>query len=96
MLITAKQNPSTLDIQAFIKEKYQKKISEKLIRYHLNRMIESGLIVRKKARYFVNNHPYAEPNALHESFNHWIKQPVNNSMNDIEQVLVKMSEAYKK
>ncbi len=96
LLLTSKSNPSTTDIQACIKEKHQKKISEKLIRYHLNRLIESGLLVRRKARYFINNNPYAEPNNLKESFSHWFKQPANTAMGDIENVLTHLSEAYKK
>ena len=96
LLLSSKQNPSTTDIQHYIKEKFQKKISEKLIRYHLNRLIESGLLVRKKARYFLNNNPYAEPNSLKESFSYWIKQPVNNGMTDIEGVLSSISDSYKK
>ncbi|MBN1941155.1 MAG: hypothetical protein JW772_03155 [Candidatus Diapherotrites archaeon] len=96
LLLTSKKNPSTIEIQSFIKEKFQKKISEKLIRYHLNRLIDSGLLVRRKARYYLNNNPYAEPDNLHESFNHWIKQPVNNSMNDISEVLMKLTDAYRK
>lgn len=96
MLLTQKKNPSTVEIQQYIKAKFQKNISEKLIRYHLNRMIDSGPIVRRKAKYFVNNHPYAEPDNLHESFNHWIKQPVNASMQDIENVLKKLNESYAK
>ena len=96
LLLTSKENPSTTDIQAFIKEKFQKKISEKLIRYHLNRLIDSGLVVRRKARYFINNNPYAEPNNLKESFVHWFKTPANTAMVDIENVLVSLSEAYKK
>lgn len=96
LLLTTKAAPSTTDIQVHIKEKFQKKISEKLIRYHLNRLIESGLLVRRKARYFINNNPYAEPNNLKESFAHWFKAPANTAMADIENVLVSLSEAYKK
>ena len=96
MLLSQKQNPSTVEVQHYIKAKFQKKISEKLIRYHLNRLIDSGLIVRRKARYFLNNNPYAEPDNLHESFSHWIKNPVNASMTDIEAVLKKLNEGYGK
>ncbi|MDD5148610.1 MAG: hypothetical protein PHH08_04065 [Candidatus ainarchaeum sp.] len=96
LLLAAKAPPSTTDIRDFIKAKYQNKISEKLIRYHLNRLIDSGMLVRRKARYFINNNPYAEPNNLKESFAHWFKQPANTAMNDIEAVLVSLSEAYGK
>ncbi len=94
-LLSKKLAPSTLDIQQFLAEKYQQKVSEKLIRYHLNRLIELELLVRKNRKYSFNNHPYSEPHSLKDSFSHWIKQPVNNSMNDIEKVLEKIVESYK-
>jgi hypothetical protein len=95
-LLSKRQNPSTLDIQAYISEKHHKKVGEKLLRYHLNKLIAVELIGRKSNRYFLNNNPYAEPNSLEASFQHWIKQPVNSTMDDIEKVLSKLSESYKK
>lgn len=95
-LLSKKQNPSTLDIQAHIAEKYHKKIGEKLLRYHINKLIALELLSRKSNRYCLNNSPYAEPNALEESFKHWVKQPVNQTMDDVEKVLGKLAESYKK
>ena len=95
-LLASNQNPSTLDIQAYISEKYQKKVGEKLLRYHLNKLIALDLIERKSNRYHINSHPYAERNSIEESFKHWIKLPVNQTMDDVEIVLSKLSESYKK
>jgi len=95
-LLQQKTSPSTLDIQSFLSEKYNQKTSEKLIRYHLNKLIELELLERKNRKYQFNNNPYAEPNSLKDSFSHWVKQPVNQSMNDIETVLDKISENYNK
>ncbi len=95
-LLSKKQNPSTLDIQAYIDEKYHKKVSEKLLRYHVNKLIATELLQRKSNRYFLNNSPHAEPNMLVESFKHWVKAPVNETMDDVEKVLFKISESYKK
>ena len=95
-LLAKKQNPSTLDIQAYIDGKYHQKISEKLLRYHLNRLIAIELLQRKQNRYFLNNSPVSEPNNLVESFNFWVKKPVNESLNNIEKVLGKISNSYKK
>ena len=95
-LLSKKQNPSTLDIQAYISEKYHKKVSEKLLRYHVNKLIAIELLQRKSNRYFLNNSPNAEPNMLVESFKHWVKNPVNETMDDVERVLFKISESYKK
>jgi len=95
-LLAKKQNPTTLELQAYIGDKFHKKTGEKLLRYHLNRLIALELLQRKHNRYFLNNSPYSEPNSLVESFNHWIKKPVNESLDDIEKVLSKISTAYGK
>ena len=95
-LLAKKQNPSTLELQAYIGDKYHKRVGEKLLRYHLNRLIALELLQRKKNRYFLNNSPYSEPNSLVESFNHWVKQPVNESLDEIEGVLAKISNSYKR
>ncbi len=95
-LISKKQNPSTFDLQQAFLEKTGKKISEKLMRYHLNRLIKLNLIYRKLNRYYVNNNPYAEAGNLKESFSYWIKNPINEAMVDLENVLEKIQEGYKK
>jgi len=95
-LLAKNQQPSTADLQMYIDKKYQKKISEKLLRYHLNRLLALQLLVRKRNRYLFNNAPYAEPGNLSESFSHWVKQPVNTTLDDIEKVLEKINESYKK
>lgn len=95
-LLKKKQSPTTLEIQAYIDSKHGKKVSEKLLRYHLNRLISLDLIKRKASRYSLNNSPHSEPNNLPESFNYWIKKPVNESMDEISSVLSKISSSYKK
>jgi len=95
-IISKKQNPSTFDLQQAFLEKTGKKISEKLMRYHLNRLIKLNLIYRKLNRYYVNNNPYAEAGNLKESFSYWIKNPINEAMVDLENVLEKIQEGYKK
>lgn len=95
-LLSKKQDPSTLDVQAYIGEKYHKRVGEKLLRYHLNKLIALELLSRKSSRYCLNNNPYAEPNELVESFRHWVKQPVNQTMDDVEGVLSKLASSYRK
>jgi hypothetical protein len=89
-------NPSTLELQAYISEKYHKKISEKLLRYHLNRLIALELLQRKQNRYFLNNSPSGEPGNIAESFGFWVKKPVNESLGSIENALARLSDSYKK
>ncbi len=95
-LLAKKQRPTTAELQAYIDSRYHKKISEKLLRYHLNKLIDLELLQRKSNRYFINNSPYAEPDSLQESFSYWIKQPANAAMDDIAKVLAKLSDSYKK
>jgi len=95
-LLSKKQNPSTIELQTYISDKYGKKISEKLLRYHLNRLIASEFVQRKRNRYFLNNNPFSEPDNLVESFNYWVKKPVNESLDGIGLVLEKIVSNYKK
>ena len=95
-LLNKKQNPSTLELQAYISEKYHKKISEKLLRYHLNRLIALELLQRKSNRYFLNNNPSAEPGSIVESFNYWVKEQAMQSLDGIGTALSKLSDSYKK
>ena len=95
-LFFKKQNPSTTELQTYISGKYSKKISEKLLRYHLNRLITLELVQRKRNRYFLNNSPSSEPDKLVESFNYWVKKPVNESLDGIGSVLEKIAGSYKK
>ena len=94
-LLAKKQNPSTIELQTYISGKHGVKISEKLLRYHLNKLIVLELVQRKQNRYFLNNSPLSEPNSLVDSFNYWVKEPVNESLDDIENVLFKISDSYK-
>jgi len=95
-LVSKKHDPTTLEIQSYIDSKYHKKISEKLLRYHLNRLIALELLKRKSNRYSLNNSPNAEPNSFAESFNAWVRKPVNDSLDDIGRVLSKISDSYGK
>lgn len=95
-LISKKINPSTIDLQNAFFEKTSKKISEKLMRYHLNRLIKMNLLHRKRNKYYINNNPYAETGNLKESFSYWIKNPINEAMTDLENVLEKMQQNYTK
>lgn len=94
-LMNKQQNPSTKDIQTFILDKTNKTVSEKLIRYHLRRLMEVNILLRKSNRYHFNNSPTAEPNNLKESFSHWIKTPVNESLSSIEGMIDKISDSYR-
>ena len=96
-LFEKKRSPTTLDIKAFIKEKSSTEMSEKLIRYHLNRLIELGVIRRDSLVYEINPSPTSEQrNSLKESFNAWTKKMLEDESKKISEALDKLQKAYEK
>ncbi|MDD3160263.1 MAG: hypothetical protein PHQ98_04800 [Candidatus ainarchaeum sp.] len=92
-IFSKKINPTTLDLQASIKEKYNIEMSEKLIRYHLNRIIDLGLLKRENNKYYINSSPVSENrNSISESFSEWTKPLVEK---EIKKITVKLSELEK-
>ena len=94
-LFTKKREPTTLDVQARIKEKNKIEMSEKLIRYHLNRLIETKIIKRKGLKYSVNPAPSSEKrDSLKESFEYWFAKEFNKQIIEISKALEKMQKSY--
>ncbi len=87
--------PSTEELRQHLKEK-GKEVSEKLLRYHLKRLIDLGLLQRKRLRYSFCSAPKAEPTDLIAGFNYSISEPLNKALADVSLVLEKLSESYKK
>ncbi|MFA5357818.1 MAG: hypothetical protein WC308_02750 [archaeon] len=97
LLFKKKEKPTTLDVQAAIKKKYSFIVSEKLIRYHLNRLVDLGIIQRKKNQYSINPNPYSEKRgSLAASFDAWVKAPFNEEMEKISNSLEKLQQLYGK
>ncbi len=92
----SKTLPTVPNIQSYIKKKNSKKISEKLLRYHLNRMKEFDLLVRKKQAYLFNPAPFAERDDLKASFNHYVTKNLIQTLNNLEDVFGQLSLSYKK
>jgi len=93
-LVSKKRHPSSEEIREFIKHNYQVQVSDKLARYHLNKLISTGLLARKKGRYFFNPSPYAERDDLQASFDYWVKKTVQDSLDEIRKVMEKLAESY--
>lgn len=94
-LFTKKTNPTTLDIQGEIKKKYKENMSEKLIRYHLNRLINLNLIKRKNNKYFLNPSPTSEKRqSLSESYKAFVEEQVKKEMEKTAKTLEKLQEKY--
>lgn len=87
--------PTTNDLLQYLKEK-NKEVSEKLLRYHLKRLIAIGFLQRRRLRYFFCSAPKAEPEDLKAGFQHAIAEPLNRSLADVVLVLEKLSDSYKK
>ena len=72
-------------------------MSEKLIRYHLNRLIETNIIKRKGLKYSVNPAPSSEKrDSLKESFEYWFAKELNKQVVEVSNALEKMQKSYEK
>lgn len=89
-------DPTALEIIKYIKEKHSKKVSEKLLRYHLNKLIALNLLQRKKTKYSFNPSPYAERKDLKASYNYWVREHLEKSLKDLEFVIGRLQENYSK
>ena len=89
-------DPTVLEIIKYIKEKHSKKVSEKLLRYHLNKLVALNLLQRKSTKYSFNPSPYGERKDLKASYNYWIREQLEKSLKDLEFVIGKLQEGYSK
>ena len=90
-----KVSPTTLNIQSFIKKKSGTKVIEKLLRYHLNRLIQLGLIERKKSKYIFAVSPYADKNDFKASFDFLVSKKINEKLIDVSKVYEKLIDSYR-
>ncbi len=92
--VSKKMSPNTVELQQYIKEKTGEEISEKLLRYHLKRLLDSQFIVRDKQHYKFNPSPNGDPTDVIASYNHWISQSVHASTKNIESALQDLTKTY--
>lgn len=92
-----KIDPTVDDFPKYWKEKNAKEIiSEKLLRYHLNRLVKLNVLVRKNKHFRLNPAPYADQSSFAESFKHWVRESVEKSLKDLEWSCQKLQEMYSK
>jgi len=91
-----RSDPTALEVIKYIKEKHSKVVSEKLLRYHLNRLIQLNLLQRKANHYSFNPSPYAERKDFKACFNYWVREHLEKSLKDLEFVAGKLQENYSK
>jgi len=92
--LSKKQSPTTLELLAYLRES-EKKIDEKLLRYHLKRLIDVGLVERRKGKLSFVCAPYSEKHNLRSGFEHSIGIPLQESLKSITNALDKINEKYK-
>ncbi len=94
-LFKRKVNPSSAEIKKYLENEKHINISERLVRYHLNKLIELGVIARRNACYYINPAPNAEREDLVASADYYIKKEVEEWSNQVKQALEKFLEFYK-
>ena len=92
--VSKKYSPSTSELLIQLQDS-GKKINEKLLRYHLKRLIDIGLVERRKGKLSFVVDPMADPSDLVKGFNYNIATPIQESVSNISGVLEKLSEKYK-
>jgi hypothetical protein len=96
-LFTKKRNPTTLEIQEELEKKHKIKTSEKLIRYHLNRLIDLNIILRDGIKYKINPSPSSEKRtSFAESYKAWVSKQVLEELEKNVVALEKLQKAYEK
>ncbi|MDO8627218.1 MAG: hypothetical protein Q7K42_02025 [Candidatus Diapherotrites archaeon] len=95
LCLKKKETPTTLELQACIKEKTGKKVSEKLLRYHANRLVEIGFVRKKNNRFMINNAPEGEALDLKSAYAFWVSQAISKTTANTEKVLGYLAEKYR-
>ena len=92
--ISKKHSPTTSELLLHLKEN-EKKIDEKLLRYHLKRLIDVGLLERRKGKLSFVSDPEAEQDDLVKGFTYNVGNPLQESLGRISNALSKISDKYK-
>jgi DNA-binding transcriptional ArsR family regulator len=93
MQFTKQISPTSNELLLYLNDE-KKGISDKLLRYHLKRLKDVKLIESKKLKYSFKRSPFAEQNDLRSGFQENMKKEINNSLNQIEEVLVELKNKF--
>lgn len=94
-LFSKKANPSVELIKKYLEEKRNIKISERLIRYHLEKLVQAGFIARKKGSYSINPAPQGERDDAIASIEYYMRAEFEQSLKHILLAMEKLIEKYK-
>ncbi|HIH16178.1 MAG TPA: hypothetical protein HA252_02125 [Candidatus Diapherotrites archaeon] len=92
---TKKTDPTSADLQAYLKSK-GRKVSDKLLLYHFKRLQDSGLVQRRKGKYLFCSDAYSDKSNLAAGFKSSVASAVNKSLEDIQSVLGKLADGYRR
>ncbi len=95
-LFSKKSSPSSKEIKSFLEKNRGISVSEKLVRYHLNRLCGLGIVSHSLGRYSLNPAPEAERDSLSDSFAHWFGGDLSGTVSSVERALGKLQGAYEK
>ncbi|MBI4210832.1 MAG: hypothetical protein HY544_04985 [Candidatus Diapherotrites archaeon] len=93
--LSKKASPTTSELLSHLRES-QKKIDEKLLRYHVKRLIDVGLLERRRGKLSFAVDPHAEKADIVKGFSHNIGIPLHESVSRISLALSKIQEKYAK
>lgn len=91
--VSKKYAPTTQELLVHLQEQ-QKKVDEKLLRYHLKRLIDVGLVERRKGKLSFASDPKADPNDIISGFNHNIALPMQDTLKDLGEAMQKIKDNY--
>lgn len=94
-LLKKEKNPTSEEIKNYLEREKHVQVSERLVRYHLNKLISLGLIMRKDGCYCINSAPNAERGDLVASADFYIRKEVEEWNSQIKRALKKFIEFYK-
>ena len=92
-LFSRGQSPSARQIKQYLAEKGLN-VSERLVRYHLNKLIELRVLIRKKSCYHINPSPQGERDDIADSFEYYSKEELESALKHIRTAMEKLVEKY--
>ena len=92
-LFSIKRNPSARQIKQFLERKGLK-VSERLVRYHCNKLIEIGILTKKNKGYCINPAPQGERNDITSAFEYYSKSELDEALKHIKIAMEKLVEKY--
>jgi len=98
-LLLRNKEPTTQDIISRVMERFRSEKtapSEKLVHYHLKRLLDYGLVVRKNRRYYLNKPMGSMKTSLSETLNFVITQDLEKIKSQITKIADSLEKDFRK